>query len=67
MQRTFEIDDEQLRSAQELTGIADISELVREALTALVEREASRRLRAMGGSDPGASGAPRRRPDPEDR
>jgi Arc/MetJ family transcription regulator len=66
MQRTIEIDDEQLKSAQELTGIADISELVRQALMALVEREASRRLRALGGTDPGASCAPRRRTDPAD-
>jgi Arc/MetJ family transcription regulator len=46
MHRTIEIDDEQRKSAQELTGIADISELVREAFTALIEREASRRLHA---------------------
>jgi hypothetical protein len=34
---------------------------VREALTRLVRNEAARRLAALGGSDPEAEAAPRRR------
>jgi hypothetical protein len=34
---------------------------MREALTALIEREIARRLALLGGSDPDAAPAPRRR------
>jgi hypothetical protein len=43
-----------------LTGIRETAAIVREALKALIEREGARRLILLGGSDPGAEGAPRR-------
>ena len=62
---TIALDDELLAKAMRYTGIKEKSALVREALTALVEREAARRLSALGGSDPNAWAAPRRRFEPE--
>jgi len=61
MKATVLLDDNFVRIAQELTGIADKTALVREALTALVEREAARRLAALGGTMPNLSRIPRRR------
>jgi Arc/MetJ family transcription regulator len=61
MRTTLVLDDELLTKAQELTGITEKSALVREAMRALVERESSRRLAALGGSDPHAAAPPRRR------
>ncbi len=58
---TIDIDDELVRGAQEFTGITNTEALVREALTRLVQREAASRLAALGGSDPNAAAAPRRR------
>ncbi|MGH6957894.1 MAG: type II toxin-antitoxin system VapB family antitoxin [Caulobacteraceae bacterium] len=55
------LDDELVAEAQELTGLREKSALVREALKALVQREAARRLVLLGGSDPDASAPPRRR------
>jgi Arc/MetJ family transcription regulator len=60
MRTTLALDDELLAKAQELTGVKEKSALVREALKALVEREAARRLARLGGSAPNLS-APRRR------
>ena len=60
MRTTLALDDELLAKAQELTGVKEKSVLVREALKALVEREAARRLARLGGSAPNLS-APRRR------
>jgi Arc/MetJ family transcription regulator len=56
------LDDELLTTAQEYTGVAEKSALIREALTALVQREAARRLAALGGSQPNLKPIPRRRP-----
>jgi hypothetical protein len=44
--------EELLRQASELTGIGDRALLIREALRALVAREASARLARLGGSMP---------------
>ncbi|MGB7037451.1 MAG: type II toxin-antitoxin system VapB family antitoxin, partial [Xanthobacteraceae bacterium] len=52
MRTTLALDDELLAKAQELTGVKEKSALVREALKALVEREAARRLARMGGTEP---------------
>ncbi len=60
MRTTLALDDELLAKAQELTGVKEKSALVREALKALVEREAARRLARMGGTEP-ALKLPRRR------
>jgi len=62
MRTTVTLDDELINDAQELTGIRERSSLLREALKALVEREAARRLILLGGSDPHAELPRRRRP-----
>ena len=62
MRTTLVLDDELLAEAQRLTGTVEKTALVREALRALVERESSRRLARLGGSEPDATAAPRRRP-----
>ena len=62
MRTTVTLDDDLIQKAMEFTGITEKSALVKEALTVLVQREAARRLAALGGSDPNASVPPRRRP-----
>jgi Arc/MetJ family transcription regulator len=52
MKMTLVLDDDLVRTAQELTGIMETTALVRIALTWLIEREASRRLAALGGTMP---------------
>lgn len=61
MRSTFTIDDELLDKAKEFSGLSNTNEVVREALTALVQREAARRLAKLGGSQPGLKVPPRRR------
>lgn len=62
MRTTLVLDDELLAKAEEYTGIREKSALVREALRALVTREAGRRLARLGGSQPDLEPIPRRRP-----
>jgi Arc/MetJ family transcription regulator len=62
MRTTIAIDDELFAKAQEYTGLREKSALVREALKALVEHEAARRLARLGGTQPDAKASPRRRP-----
>lgn len=64
MRATIILDDELLAKAQEYTGLKEKSALVREALSALVQREAARRLARLGASQPNFRAAPRRRPKP---
>lgn len=61
MRTTVVLDDELMAKAQQYTGLTEKSALLREALKALVNREAARRLALLGGSDPDAEAAPRRR------
>lgn len=61
MRTTIALDDDLVARAQEYTGITEKSALIREALQSLVAREAAHRLAALGGSDPNATAAPRRR------
>ncbi|WP_028280424.1 type II toxin-antitoxin system VapB family antitoxin [Arthrobacter sp. H5] len=61
MRTTITLDDALIAEAQALTRIPERSALMREALTALIEREHSRRLARLGGSDPDASAGSRRR------
>ena len=61
MRTTLALDDELLAEAEFYTGIREKSALVREALKALIEREASRRLARLGGSEPDLAAIPRRR------
>ena len=65
MRTTLALDDELLADAEFYTGIREKSALVREALKALVEREAARRLARLGGSEPDLKPIPRRRPKPK--
>jgi Arc/MetJ family transcription regulator len=64
MRTTVVLDDELVARAQELTGLREKSALLREALKALVERESSRRLALLGGTQPDLEVPPRRRPEP---
>ena len=52
MRTTISLDDELVQQAQEFTGITEKTALVREALKTLIHFEASRRLAALGGSEP---------------
>ena len=61
MRTTLALDDDLIRRAQEFTGIVEKTALVREALKALIEREASRRLAALGGTMPELEYIPRLR------
>lgn len=63
MRTTLTIDDELLAKAMEYTGIKERATVIRMALESLVAREAGRRLARLGGSDPDAWAAPRRRPE----
>lgn len=61
MRTTLAIDDDLLAKARLFTGLNEKSAIVREALKALIERESARRLARLGGTDPDAVAAPRRR------
>jgi Arc/MetJ family transcription regulator len=62
MRTTLALDDELIAKARAYTGVSEKSTLVREALKALIEREAARRLARLGGSEPRLRPVPRRRP-----
>lgn len=61
MRTTINLDDKLVEDAQRYTGISERSEILREALRALIQREVSRRMALLGGSDPSAEAGPRRR------
>jgi len=61
MRTTLNIDDELLAKAREYTGVTEKTALVRMGLETLVEREAARRLAALGGAMPALEVPPRRR------
>jgi Arc/MetJ family transcription regulator len=61
MRTTVTLDDDLIAAAQEYTGITEKSALLRAALTALVEREAARRLARLGGTMPDLKPVRRRR------
>ena len=61
MRTTLALDDELMARAQAYTGLTEKSAVVREALKALVEREAARRLARLGGTEPDLVAPPRRR------
>ncbi len=64
MRTTIALDDDLVAKAQAFTGLTEKSSLVREALKALIERESARRLALLGGTEPNATAAPRRRAEP---
>jgi Arc/MetJ family transcription regulator len=59
---TLALDDDLIAEAQSYTGLREKSAIVREALKALVEREAARRLARLGGSAPDFEAGLRKRP-----
>ena len=61
MRTTLTLDDELLAKAKFYTGIQETAAVVREALRALVQREAARRLARLGGTAPDLKPIPRRR------
>jgi len=63
MRTTVNVDDDLLRKAGDLTAQRQTSALVRMGLEALIAVESGRRLARLGGTDPQATAAPRRRPD----
>jgi Arc/MetJ family transcription regulator len=60
---TVALDDELLRKAQEFSGITERTALLKNALKALIHLEASRRLAAVGGTEPNLEGIKRVRAD----
>ena len=60
MRTTLTLDNDLLLKAQQISGLTKRSQLIREALLALIQRESARRLAALGGSDPDMQPIPRR-------
>ena len=58
---TVTLENDLIRSALSYTGVKNKSVLIRIALTQLVEREAARRLAALGGTMPDVKKVPRRK------
>ena len=52
MRATVSLEDDLVKTAQELSGLTERTALLREALKALIHREASRRLAALEGTMP---------------
>lgn len=61
MRTTLNIDDHLLNRASYLTGIKEKTRLVKLGLEAIIARESSRRLAALGGTERKLSPIPRRR------
>jgi len=62
MRTTLNIDDELMREAAKLTGIAEKTSVVRLGLEALIARESARRLAELGGTERKLAPIRRRRP-----
>ncbi len=61
MRTTLIINDDLMARARALSGLDEKTAIVHAGLRALIARESARRLAALGGSDPTARAAPRRR------
>ena len=61
MRTTLNIDDGLVRRASRLTGVKEKTALVRMGLESLVARASSKRLAALGGTEPALRLARRRR------
>ena len=61
MRTTLNIDDQILEKASLLTGIKEKTSLVRLGLESLIERESSKRLAKLGGTEKELRSIPRRR------
>jgi Arc/MetJ family transcription regulator len=62
MRTTVTLDEKLLKAASAAVGTNERSVVLREALQALIERDAARRLARLGGSDTKSSVSRRRRP-----
>lgn len=62
MRTTVTLDDALLADVEQLSGIRDRSQLLREALLEMRHRLASQRLASLAGTEPAVVAAPRRRP-----
>ena len=60
MRTTINLDDELLAQAQLMSGLTERTQLLREALLALVQRESARRLAKLGGTQAQLQPIPRR-------
>lgn len=60
MRTTVTLDDDLLNKAQQISGLSERSQLLREALLALVQRESAQRLARLGGTEPQLRAAKRR-------
>lgn len=65
MRTTLNIDQILLDEARLLTGIKEKTTLVRQGLQALIERESSRQLASLGGTEPKLKKIPRRQSEPQ--
>ena len=63
MRTTVNLDGALLDKAVALTGTKERGVLLRDALTALIERETAKRLAPLGGSEPNLEVPHRRRPE----
>ena len=63
MRTTLNLDDELLAQALQLSGLTERTQLIREALLALVQRESARRLAKLGGTQAQLQPVARRRDD----
>lgn len=66
MRTTVNIDDDLYKKAAALTGVPEKSALLRQGLTALIERESARRLAQLGGSESKLEPIPRRQSGSEE-
>jgi Arc/MetJ family transcription regulator len=64
MRTTVTLDDDLVRTAQEMSGMVGKTALLLEALKALIERESARRLASLGGTMPRLKNIRRRRARP---
>ena len=65
MRTTVNLDDDLLERARVLSGVDGRSALLREALTALIQRESARRLARLVGSQRSLQSIPRPRSKPQ--
>ena len=62
MRTTVTLDDDLLADVEQLSGIRDRSQQLREALLEMRHRLASQRLALLAGTEPDVLASPRRRP-----
>lgn len=60
MRTTLALDDDLVAKAQAFAGVTKKTQLVREALRALIQRERAKRLSLLGGSAPQLRDIPQR-------